>query len=177
MLVWTLKFNFSDLGLLQAWKKHSTSSHGVVKCFSLKLTHLLTVIILSPSYNGSVLTRYQPMCQEHQVSTSACSPDPRLPLHPSFPTKLLDEHLLWTHSNESDQAVESLCLAKLLQSDDSVVLLLCSHHCSWDQTTSQAVQVWGSYLHRKGRRGRSWETTQYMLTKNLKEITRLWIWF
>ncbi len=82
---------------------------------------LFNVHNLSPSYNGSALTRYQPMCQEHQVSTSACSPDPRLPLHPSFPTKLPGEHLLWTHSNESGQAVESPCLAKLLQSDDSDV--------------------------------------------------------
>ena len=109
------------------------------------------MFIPSPSYNGSVPTRYQPMCQGHQVSTSACSPDPILPQHPSFPTKLPGVHLLWTHSNVSGQAVESPCLAKLLQSDDSDTLLLCSHHCCWDQTTSQAAQVSVSNLLRKGK--------------------------
>ena len=72
-------------------------------------------IPISPGDDGSVPKRYQSMCQGHQVSTSVWSPEPRLPLHPSFPVKFLGVHLLWTHSNESGQAVESLCPAKLIR--------------------------------------------------------------
>ena len=50
-------------------------------------------IPLSPGDDRSVPKRYQPMCQGHQVNNSAWSPDPRLPLHPSFPIKFLGVHL------------------------------------------------------------------------------------
>lgn len=93
-----------------------------------------------PIYIESLLTGYQPRCQGHQVGTNACNPDPTLPQRLSFLTRLMGGHLLWTRSNESDQAVEYLCLVMPLQSEDLVVLLLCWLHCCWDQTTSQAVQ-------------------------------------
>jgi len=47
----------------------------------------------------------------------------------------------------------NLCALQNL-SDDSDVLLLCSHHCFWDQTTGKAAQVSVSNLAQKRMRKR-----------------------
>ena len=109
-------------------------------------------IPISPGDDGSVPKRYQSMCLEHQVSTSAWSPDPRLPCI------LLSRSNFWVcicseFTQMSPDKQLNLCALQNL-SDDSDVLLLCSHHCFWDQTTSKAAQVSVSNLAQKRMRKR-----------------------